>query len=172
MSAEARVAFIIRGVVKQAMRDAGLEHVTVVGSEARRELVRRWCHVDIADNASGAALLLDTATKTELLLGQISPANLYPFGDLYASELADLGQNFDLSPDLKPIADRAGGTAQLDHVLRRLLDERRDPDEAFGEAPQLRAKVMQRLERTRFFRMQMGVVPKIGPRTLGIDLFV
>src|SRR5687768_4908708 len=100
MSAEARVVFIIRGVVKQAIRDAGLEHVKVVGSEARRELIRRWCDVDIADNASGAALLLDTATKTELLLGQISPANLYPFGDLYSSELTDLAAISDLSPDL------------------------------------------------------------------------
>ena len=172
MSAESRVAFIIRGVVKQAMRDARLEHVKVVGSEDRRELVRRWCDVDIADNAPGAALLLDTATKTELLLGQIRPANLYPFGDLYASELADLAGVSGLSPEVRPIADRAGGIARLDQVLRRLLDERRDPNEAFDEVADARTEVMQCLEQTRFFRMQMGIVPKIGARTVGIDLFV
>ena len=172
MSAEERVAFIIRGVVKQAIRDAGLEQVKVEGSKARRELVRRWCDVDIADNASRAALLLDTATKTELLVGQVRPANLYPFGDLYASELAELAGVTDLSSDVLSVADRAGGIVELDRVLGRLLDERRDPDEAFHEASRVRVEVMQRLEQTRFFRMQIGVVPKIGARTLGIDLFV
>ena len=172
MSAEARVAFVIRGVVQQALRDTALERVKVLGSEDRRALVRRWCDVDIADGASEAALLLDTANKTELLLGPIKPANLYPFGDLYASELADLAGISELSRDVKPVADRAGGAAQLDRVLRRLFDERCDPDEAFNEAPHVRAEVMRRLEQTRFFRMQMGVVPKIGARTLGIDLFV
>lgn len=170
--AEARVAFIIRGVVQQALGDAGLEHAVVSGSQAEKELLRRWCDVAIADRSSNAALLLNTATKTELLLGRVEAAHVYPFGDLYASELLELGAAGELSTEVADMARRAGGIAALDHALRRLLDERRDAMDAFTAVPHLREEVMQRLERTRFHRKHIGVVPKIGARTLGIDLFI
>ena len=170
--AEARVAFIIRGVVQRALRDAGLEQVVVAGGAAETELFRRWCDVAIADHSSNATLLLNTATKTELLLGHVETAHVYPFGDLFASELAEFGGASKLSTEVADIAQRAGGMEALDQALRRLLDERRDPPEAFVHVPHLRDEVLQRLERTRFHRMQIGVVPKIGARTLGIDLYI
>ena len=170
-SAEARIAFLVRGVVRQAMSDAGVQHVSIVGRGARRDLVERWCEVRVTDPPAMDALLLSTASKTELLLGGVPRADVHPLGDLYASELEPFCGSVGVSPPIDELAERAGLPA-LDRALRRLLDERRDPEAAFAHAPQIRNDVLQLLERTRFHRSRIGVVPKIGARTLGIDLLI
>ena len=170
-SAEARIAFIVRGVVRQAMQDAGVQHVSIIGNGARHDLVARWCEVTPTDAPTSGALLLSTASKTELLLAGVPRADVHPLGDLYASELEPFCGRIGVGPPADGLAERAGLPA-LDLALRRLLDERRDPEAAFAHVPKIRNDVLQLLERTRFHRGRIGVVPKIGARTLGIDLFI
>lgn len=168
---ETRIAFVIRGVVRQAMVDAGAEglrlgHAPTTGSA----LIERWCGT--AFQLNGNALVVSAASKTDLLLAGPAPgADLYPLGDLYASELAVWGVT-EVDPRLRAITQQVGGIEQLDGVLRALLDERRPPDAAFAGLPHIRDAVMKRLQGTRFRRAHMGIVPKLGARTIGIDLHI
>jgi hypothetical protein len=169
---EARIAFLVRGVVLQALHDAGVSYVKLPGCEEhQRELVLRWCDV-VQSDGSGNTLMLSTSNKTELLLGRFTRADVYPLGDLYASDVEQLCGRYELSVDVQRLADAAGGVAQLDRALRGLLEERRDHDQAFAHIAHLRDDVLQRLDANRFGRAHPGVVPKIGARTLGIDLFI
>ena len=83
--AEARVAFVIRGVVRQAMADAGARGLRLVGgATAASHLVHRWC--ELPAQTEGPALSFSILNKTELLLADPGErADLYPLGDLYAS---------------------------------------------------------------------------------------
>ena len=169
MTAELRVARVVRGVVRQAMADAGVGAVQLAGpASTNSRLVERWC--EVAFQADAAALKVSAASKTELLLaGATAAADLYPLGDLYASELVPFGAG-ELPADLADLVAAAGGIDGLDGTLRRLLDERRPVDAAFAGLPHIRDAVMTRLQKTRFRRSQLGVVPKLGARTIGIDL--
>jgi hypothetical protein len=136
---------------------------------AARGLVERWC--DVAVGAGEPALTCSALNKTELLLAGVGErADLYPLGDLYASELAVFTEPA-LSDRVAGLAEAAGGLAELDAALRRLFDERRDAAAAFAAIPQLREQVLERLRETRFRRTQAGIIPKLGARTIGIDLF-
>src|SRR5688500_2528777 len=65
---EARVALVVRGVVEQALRDAGTPHLQLQSADsAQSRLIARWCAVTF-DQAAGA-LTVGVQTKTELLLG-------------------------------------------------------------------------------------------------------
>jgi hypothetical protein len=169
--AEARVAYVIRGVVEQAIRDAGARGLRLLEPVSPlSRLVARWTGVVLVDG--GAALACSLLNKTELLLaGADQRADLYPLGDLYASELAAFAE-VEPGPVVTALAAQAGGLRQLDAVLRSLLDERSDADTAFRLAPQLREPVLARLRVTRFRRAHLGIVPKLGARTIGIDLFI
>lgn len=168
LDAERRVAFVVSGVVRQAMADAGVATVRFVAPPAGgRPLIERWCGVA---NDDDSPLTVSAATKTELLLAtHTTRADLYPLGDLYASELAAFGVA-DLSDDLHQLAALAGGIEFLDGALRRLLDERQPLAAAFAGLPHIREAVMTRLQKTRFRRAHMGIIPKLGSRTIGIDL--
>jgi hypothetical protein len=171
MSPEARTAFVIRGVVRQALDDAGVSALALVGppSEATK-LIERWCGIPFT-NAEGA-LRVSAACKTELLLAT-NPlsADLYPLGDLYARDLLAFGVSVDLV-ELHELAEAAGGIEKLDGALHKLLDERRVADAAFADLPHIRDAVMTRLQKTRFRRARSGIVPKLGARTIGIDLHI
>jgi hypothetical protein len=170
-TAEARVAFIVRGVLHQALHDAGLSSVKFVGCEERqRQLVVDWC--DVVQNDTGETLLVSAANKTELLLGDPARADVYPLGDLYASDVEQLCGSYELGPGAKGLADGAGGVRQLDQALRALFEERREAEQAFAHIAHVRDDVLQRLENNRFRLTHVGVVPKIGARTIGIDLFI
>lgn len=167
--AAARIAFVVRGVVRQAMTDAGETQIRLVHEPAAQsELIEQWC----ALRFSGHGLAINAANKTELLLGAAAPAAVFPLGDLYASEVAAMCGSFELSPAARELADAAGGIEPLDQALRKLLDERRDPAAAFQHIPALREPVLRRLQQTRFRRARSGIVPKLGARTIGIDLFI
>ena len=169
---EARIAFIVRGVIRQALHDAGSAGVKFVGCEQRQQqVVRSW--IDVAGSSdSSDAILISAANKTELLLGEPPRADIYPLGDLYASDIAQLWGSYDLGDTTRRLADRAGGVRELDRALRGLLEERREPDQAFAHIASVRDDVLQRLEHNRFRLTHLGVVPKIGARTIGIDLFI
>jgi hypothetical protein len=169
--AEARIAFVVRGVVRQAMAEAHAPVLQLVeGTAPAAQLIERWCNIEL--HADSGGLPVSAASKTELLLaGPGAPANLYPLGDLYSSDLAQWGV-IELHDELRALSREAGGIEPLDRVLRRLLDERRPADAAFADLPHIRDAVMTRLQKTRFRRANLGIVPKVGARTIGIDLHI
>jgi hypothetical protein len=171
MTAEARAAFVVRGVVRQALADAGADALTLRGPpSAASTLIERWCGVPFAD--AGGALTVSSACKTELLLAPDPlSADLYPLGDLYARDLLAFGVGIDVA-EVQDLAEAAGGIEQLDGALHKLLDERRAVDAAFADLPHIRDAVMTRLQKTRLGRARLGIVPKLGARTIGIDLHI
>jgi hypothetical protein len=172
-AAETRIAFVVRGVVQQALRDLAATHVKFVGNEKRQqELVQRWCGVATADNAGQTSISLSAANKTELLLGCVPHADVYPLGDLYASALQVFCGAYEVGQDVLRLAHAAGDMGAVDRALHAWLEERRDPAEAFAHIGHVREDVLRAIEKNRFHRSHMGVVPKIGARTLGIDLFI
>lgn len=179
----AHVAAVVAAVVRQAVRDAGAAGVLVrePGSHEGR-LVREWCEDVVPAGEHEHALLrgeredaltAHPANKTALLLGgRIPPEPLLPVGDLYASQIEALAGGWTAPAVVRELAERAGGIAALDGALAALVDERRAAGPALATLPPaVRPAVLAAFEQGRFARRRVGIVPKLGARTLGIDLF-
>lgn len=111
------------------------------------------------------------ANRTALLLADAPPEPLLPLGDLYASQVADLAGGWHAPEPVRAMADAAGGIRVLDAALAAWLDERRAPDQALAGLPAtVRAEVLAVFAAHRSGRRRLGLVPKLGGRTLGIDL--
>ncbi len=117
-------------------------------------------------------LVAHPANKTTLLLAAAPlPEPLLPLGDLYASDVRDLGGAWSAPEPVRALADAAGGVEALDGVLRAHFDERRPLTDALARLPEsARSPVAQAIAAARFARRLVGIIPKLGPRTLGIDL--
>ena len=120
-----------------------------------------------------AALIAHPANKTVLLLGGRVPwADLFPLGDLWASQVEALARRWSGPIEVEKVAAAAGGLAALDASLARMIDARAHPAEALANLPPAAARQLVTLyERGRYFRLRARLVPKLGTRTLGIDLF-
>lgn len=120
-----------------------------------------------------SALIAHPASKTALLLGGALPrADVFPLGDLYASQVAELAGGAALSDEVASLAGRAGGIALLDAALGRLVDGRMPAAEALAPLDHDVGHELLRLyERGRYSRLRPRLVPKLGARTLGTDLF-
>ena len=120
-----------------------------------------------------AALIAHPANKTVLLLGGRLPwADLYPLGDLWASQMESLARRWSGPAEVEAVADAAGGLAALDAALARMIDARVHTADALASLPAAAAQQLVTLyERGRYFRLRARLVPKLGARTLGIDLF-
>jgi hypothetical protein len=118
------------------------------------------------------ALPAHPASKTELMMGgALPPEPLLPLGDLWATEVLALGSAWSGTAELLSIADEAGGIETLDGALRRLVD-RRDPLGWDEELPlPLRERVRRAIRGGAAWRRDPFIVPKLGSRTLGTDLF-
>jgi hypothetical protein len=123
--------------------------------------------------AEAGALVAHPAHKTALLLGgRIPLADLLPLGDVWASQVERLTGRWTASPELDEAAAAAGGIGALDAALRRMVEAREEPSAALASLPLAAAQQVALLyERGRFYRMRPRLVPKLGPRTLGVDLF-
>jgi len=131
------------------------------GEEARRLKARTL--VD--------AVAANPANKTALLLGgELPPEPLLPLGDLWASEVPQLGGGWSAPDEVTRIAGLAGGIDALDAVLRAWT-EGRDPGALDRLSPEAAEAVRRALDVGRASRMNHRIVPKIGTRTLGADLF-
>ena len=111
------------------------------------------------------------ANKTALLLGgELPPEPLLPLGDLWATEVAELAGGWSAPPEVRRIATLAGGIETLDAALRAWADGR--DAVALGALPAEAADAVARaLAAGRASRLNPRVVPKVGTRTLGVDLF-
>jgi hypothetical protein len=120
-----------------------------------------------------AALIAHPANKTVLLLGGRVPwADVYPLGDLWASQVEALARRWSGPVEVEVLAAAAGGLTALDAALARMIDAREHAPDAVASLPATAAQELVTLyERGRWFRLRARLVPKLGTRTLGIDLF-
>jgi hypothetical protein len=113
------------------------------------------------------------ANKTSLLLSRdVPPESLLPLGDLYASQIEAMLGSATLPEDVAALAQAVGGVSVLDAALRGWLEERRPLVAALELlAPAGRPAVVERLRANRAVRRWPRRVPKLGARTLWIDVF-
>lgn len=171
-----RVARVITGVVRNALDVNGATAVVLMDDESPEgALVTRMLHdarIPVTEYADAATTLtMHPANKTALLVGSfVARVDLLPLGDLYASQVADLCGEWSADDSTKAVADLFGGIAALDALLMRHVDGREDLLATSGITQKQREGVERALTRTRFRRGRAGVVPKLGYRTIGIDL--
>ena len=193
---ERRVASVVAAVIRHAADDAGAAGVVVLDDGSPEAgLAVRWsvdalgservhavrpsaggdaeAHRHAARVLAGerGALLCHPANKTALLLAPVPPEPLLPLGDLYASQVAELTGAWSAPDSVRRLAEEVGGVTVLDEILSMLLDERREPAAVLSRHPAAGPRVMEAMTRARFWRNRCGLVPKLGARTLGIDLF-
>lgn len=193
------VARIVRSVCAAAVRDADAEGIVVLDDwTPEGELVYEWLVDELSedrvwraastvpnlspdqDRATAAlrfaferaALVAHPANRTALLLGGRLPwADLFPLGDIPAGRIEALVGRWSGPPALEALAARAGLTS-VDAALERAVDARMAPAEAFvALGDDVARQVLEMYEQGRYFRLRPRVVPKLGARTLGIDLF-
>ena len=166
----ARIERVLTGVLKQAFADAGTLHFDVAGTGSEADFVRSLC--EQAGGSPGGGLRVDTASKTVLLLGAVPHADVLPLGDLYHTQIVALIGPAELGAPARELASLCGGAETLDGALQRLFDERRPWSHATRDLSGPAAQELKRhLDAARFQRTRVGLVPKLGSRTLGIDLY-
>lgn len=182
--ARARVAAVIGLVLRQALRDSGRRRFALLRPETPEgELLAamlsdalprtRLDGVQPDSPADDDALLLDPGNKTALVFAPARfRAPLLPLGDLYAGQVRALQGGWSAPDEVVALARRAGGVDTLDGYLVARLDERRAPAVAAERLPAAaRQPVETAYTEAAWWRRRAGLVPKIGPRTLGVDFF-
>lgn len=139
------------------------EPVARSSEEARRAAAR------VVANHEGL-IPVSAANKTELIWAErLPPEPLLPLGDLYASQIHALAGDCTVPPplaDIEPHQLRA-----VDEAMARVVDDGIRPDVAFAElSPELRDAVISAMRRSAWKGTLPPVVPKLGRRTLGVDL--
>lgn len=163
----ARGERVPKEITALAARGANLAAVpaAVAEEEARRLEARLLA-------AANRLLPASAWNKTALLLSPVLPPEpLLPLGDLYASQLLALTGGWSAPTGVRDLAELSGGVDRLDAALRGYLEERRTREDAMSVLPaEASDAVWGALEAGRFGRRRVGLVPKLGSRTLGIDL--
>lgn len=190
----AHVAAVVAGVVDAAARDAGRSRIVILDHAGPECALLESCLADAGfalpferaggtdlDDARARArraagddgLVVDPVNKTVAVLWPEWLAEpLLPLADLYASQVAALAGDWSAPADARAWIERAGGIEAVDGFLVRHLEERRPLDEALGAIadPAVRTELGDRFRAGWWWRRRAGVVPKLGGRTLGIDL--
>jgi hypothetical protein len=172
-----RVARIIGGVVKEALRSTGTRAVVLLDAESPEgelltEILER-AGIPLAEYSDPTqCLTAHPATKTTLLAGTFFPrADLFPLGDLYATQVRMLIGDCTEDPGVAAAAAATGGLERLDELLTMHIDQRVPlADRTFDQPPGARTAITEALARTRFRRRSAALVPKLSPRTIGTDL--
>lgn len=193
---EARLAAVIGGVMQQALDDARAPALVLIDDGSPEavlverllapvladrfgvlsadgatpaELLRAWARV--AATRPGA-LVAVAANKTAALLGGALPGPLLPLGDVWATQVAELAGGWSAPERVRALAHAAGGIEPLDRALQACVDRRQPAADAFAGLPEgQRGTLLALWEDTRFARRRLGLVPKLGTRTIGTDLF-
>ena len=191
MSRLDHVAALVGGVVAAAARDAGRSRLVIVDRGGAETGLLERCLADIAlpvsrvaeadveaartraRAADADALLLDPVNKTVAVLWpELLAEPVLPLADLYATQVSELVGDWSAPAEARALIERAGGIDAVDAFLIRHLDERRPLDQALSALPDPEAAqaLRDRLQAGWWWRRRLGVVPKLGARTLGIDL--
>lgn len=158
------------GVVRVTASEAEVESVLHLAPEAGAETLRHEIRRLRAGLTPGA-LAAHPGNKTALLLNaKLPPEPLLPLGDLWASEVAELAGAWSAPGPVMRIAEQAGGIEALDDALQAYVD-RRNPRGLDALPSEAADAVRRALAAGRAERMYPMIVPKIGARTLGVDLF-
>jgi hypothetical protein len=158
------------GAIRITASEANVESVLHLSPGAAPEAVRHEIRRMKARLTPGV-LAAHPGNKTALLLNaRLPPEPLLLLGDLWASEVAELAGGWSAPPPVTRIAEQAGGIAMLDDALRAYVD-RRDPRGLGALPPEAADAVRRALNAGRPGRMHPFIIPKIGSRTLGVDLF-
>jgi hypothetical protein len=157
-------------VARITVADAEMESVLHLAPEVSRERaaeeIRR-----LSARLAADAVSAHPANKTALLLGgELPPEPLLLLGDLWASEIAMLAGDWSAPEPVRRLADSAGGIDALDAALRGYVDSR-DPAALDALPSEAAVAVRRALSAGRASRLNPRIVPKIGARTLGVDLF-
>jgi hypothetical protein len=157
-------------VVRATAGDGEMESVLHLAPHADRERLGeelRRMRARLTDDAVAA----HPGNKTALLLGgELPPEPLLPLADLWATDVAELAGGWSAPPGVRRIATLAGGIEALDAALRRWADGR-DAAALALLPPEAAEAVARALAAGRASRLHPRIVPKIGTRTLGVDLF-
>lgn len=200
MSRAWNIERIVTGVVRQAVLDANAEGVVLLDDGSpEAKLLGNWLEPALGawfyripgygpDEAGREAdargklhalaaeqnlLTASPVNKTVLLLAEVPvPEALIPLGDLYASEVGPLADGWRGARNVHSLEALCGGIEALDAALRARFEERTPLPEVLARLPEAaRMPFAHALERGRFARSNVGIVPKLGTRTAGIDLF-
>jgi hypothetical protein len=158
------------GLIRVTASDGEVESVLHLSPHTEPETLRHEIR-RLRARLTPGALAAHPANKTALLLNaNLPPEPLLPLGDLWASEVAELAGGWSAPGAVQRIAEQAGGIHALDDALRAYVDGR-DPA-GLGALPADVADAVRRaLAAGRAARMHPVIVPKVGTRTLGVDLF-
>ncbi len=193
-----RLGNVIGGVIRQAVEDAGCAGLLVLDATSPEGvLATAWAVAALPAGtvhpAPAAAdddeemrrakarlqakqhdwLLAHPANRTTLLLARWTPVEpLLPLGDLFASQVQALAGGCTLPDDVRVLTEMAGGLDALDRSLHAWTVQQCTLDDALASLPELaRQAVRERLRRKRAERRWPRRIPKLGPRTLWLDLF-
>ena len=193
---EQRLAYVIGGVMEQAIAEARATGIVLLGDGSPEALLaerllrpRLRDHLSVftvagtgtaelvaaaaeAARSRPDALLAHAVNKTAALFGGAGPVPLLPLADLWGTQVEALENACSLPDRVQAVADAAGGIAALDAALQQWVDGRRPADTALAALPaQARGMILSLWEDTSFYLRRVGLVPKLGLRTLGVDLF-
>ncbi|MEE8148655.1 MAG: hypothetical protein V3T24_13685 [Longimicrobiales bacterium] len=157
--------------VVQAVADAletnrsgdAAEAAAWANEEARRAVARLIA-------AREELIPMSAANKTELIWAKrLPPEPLLPLGDLYASQIHALAGACTAPPPLAGIdPDRLDA---VDKAVAQVVEDGVRPDVAFAQLPsELRDAAISAMTRSAWKATLPPVVPKLGRRTLGVDL--
>jgi hypothetical protein len=191
-----RIARVICGVLDDALRASGKSGLVVLDDGSpEAALLIHWCGEYLAGpfwSAEGqpealvelrvralhlaaekSALMAWPANKTALLLGRDRPGEpLLPLGDLYATQIRELARGWSVPADVQLIVDSAGGLDCVDEALHAIYEGWSTAEKGAEHLPvKARGPFLEAVRAGRFWRQRPGLVPKLGTRTIGIDLF-
>jgi NAD+ synthase len=139
-------------------------------------------------SAQNSALVIGTSNKSELLLGYGTifgdlASAINPIGDIYKSELFEFAKYLNITKEIiskPPSADLWDGQsdeadlgytyAQIDEVLRELIEDRQSKDDVIknGFEEKLVDMILKRVFQNQFKR-KMPVIAKLTNRTINQD---
>jgi NAD+ synthase len=171
------------------MVDAYCERYQITNNIRRGNIMARMRMIILYDiSAREQALVIGTSNKTELLVGYGTlhgdlACAINPLGDLYKTQVWQLAAHLNVPNTIiekQPTADLWNGQTdegelgftydELDKLLFRMIDERRNDDELqkLGFAPEFISQV-RALVRKNQFKRRPPIIAKVSHRTLNVD---
>jgi len=172
-----------------AMVDAYCETWKVTDKVRRGNVMARMRMIALYDiSARESALVIGTSNKTEILVGYgtlfgDTACAINPLGDLYKTQVWQLARELGVPSHVvekTPTADLWEGQSdegelgfsysELDSLLYRLVDERRNDEELqkLGFAPEFVARVKGMIQKNQFKR-RPPLIAKVSYRTVNVD---